>query len=273
MIMNWKYILIVVILIVIVGGSAFWTVQMSQKKPESKFPVSSVLSEFVETVSRVYKPSTGDGGILPEPPRAQIKKAEGYLKERVESTIKVTYAFIDYVLEPPLTHSLVVYAAFDPFRWRADFFMNFEKGEYKSMYLYDGSAYSSCSTSKTAPPDCYRASQTFLEKELQTPLPLNEFLNDVLDPLTLKKFVAETKESKQAQVQEDTRTIATFSADCKVVDDTYSTLDFCIAKDTNLLLHLDVKRKTSSGSILRHFTLTAQSVDFSPLPKEVFTSP
>lgn len=270
--MNWKYILIVIILFAIVAGSVFWIARMMQKKPESELPASSVLSEFVETVSRAYKPATGEG-ILPEPPRAQIKKAEGFLKGRVESEVKVTYTFTDYLSKSSSPHSLVVYAAPDPFRWRVDFIMNLESGEYKNIYFYDGSAYSSCSANGNAPLDCYRTSQTFLEDELQTPLPLTEFLNDVLDPLTLKKFVPGAKESKQVQVQKDTRTIATYSADCQVVEDEYGILDFCTAKDTNLLLHLDVKRKTSSGSILRHFTLTAQSVDFSSLPQEVFTSP
>lgn len=269
--MNRKYILIIVILSTIVAGSIFLITKMPQEKPESGLPASSVLSEFVETVSRVSKPAI-ESGILPEPPRAQIKKAELFIKEIMESTVKIDYAFTDYVPETPLTHSLVVYAAPDPFRWRVDFIMNLDKEEYKNIYLYDGQAYYSCNIIGSEPIDCYRASETFLEKELQTPLPLTEFLNDVLDPLTLKKLVPEIK-ANQAQVQKDTRTIATYSTDCKIVDDEYSTLDFCIAKDTNFLLHLDVKRKTSSGSILRHFTLTAQSVDFSPLSQEVFTLP
>lgn len=269
--MNWRYILIIFILTVIAAGSVFWITKIPQKKFGGKPTTSSLLSEFVETIFRAYKSPMG-GGILPEPPRALIKKTEVFLKEMIKSEIKVTYTFTDHLAESSSPHSLVVYTAPNPFRWRVDFIMNLKSGEYKNIYLYDGSVYSTCSSGGNAPLGCYRASETFLENELQTPLPLTEFLNDILDPLTLKKLVPEVK-AKQAQIQKDTRIIAAYSADCQIVDDEYSILDFCFAKDANLLLHLDVKRKTSSGNILRHFTLTAQSVDFSPFPKEVFILP
>lgn len=221
----------------------------------------SFILSFVDSVSKAHK-STDTGGILPDPPREQLKKAEEVVAKQIESPVKIVYSLTDYLPSPPLTHTLVLYAVPNPFMWRTDFIMNLDDGKHQNTYAYNGSNYLNCSADGDEPLECFDAPDTFLEKYLSTPLPLTEFLNYALDPQTLKKLI--TKAGK-----EYSQTIASFPADCRIVTDQYNKVDFCFAKAyPNLLLYLDFE------VYARRFTLRGESADFSPsFPLEIFISP
>lgn len=272
--MNWKYVLIIVIVAAIAVGSVFWITMKSQEKPEKPAGDLSIysFSDFVKKISRIPKATTGDG-IMPDPPRAMMKEAERFAEMQVKNPVKIDYAFTSDAANPSASFSLALYATPNPFRWRVDFIMNLKDGEYKNVYLYDGSTYRTCRAEANAQLKCSTEPQDFLEKYITTPLILTDFLNDFFEPLSLKKLVPDTEESRKANFQKYTKTVAGYPGNCQVTDDEYSTLDFCLAEDENLLLYLNLKKKSRSGTIFGHYTLTAQNVDSSTLPQEVFVSP
>ncbi|HUW21466.1 MAG TPA: hypothetical protein VMW41_02240 [Candidatus Bathyarchaeia archaeon] len=235
----------------------------------------SALSEFVKMASRFARPATGEmtGGIVPEPPRAFLKEAERFAEKWVKSPAKTNYTFFDSVASPSSSNSLVVYVAPDPFRWRVDFNTNRENIEYKTIYLFDGSGYSSCNVTAAEPPECYQALPKFLEAEIQTPIPLTEFLNSLLDSRILSKLLPEITNLERAQEQNGKREIAGYSTKCKIVKDEYRIFDFCVDEEANLLLYLDVKNTTTTGKVLGQFTLTAQDIDLVPDLQEAFILP
>lgn len=282
--MRVKYIFIFVVSVAVVLGGYLWITKALPRglgsgptipsqptfPPKSPFPSlfpspsSFSLSDFAKTVSQAPEPERG-GGILPDPPRARLKQAERFIEDRLKSDVKITYDFSSTLSAPSTSFTLVVYAAPEPFRWRVDFIKNLKDKIYKDSYINDGNAYYTCKAEGGEPLKCHQQPEDFLEKYISTSLLLTNFLNDIFDSLTLKKLLME--------VQKEERTIASYSTDCKVVEDEYGILDYCVAKDTNYLLYLDSQRKNVSGKIASQFTLKAQSVDISPLLHEVFVSP
>lgn len=279
--MKKKYVFIFVVLVAVALGAYLWATgtlprgfesappvpgpsKFPPKSPPSSLFSSPSLSEFAKTVSLAPEPERG-GGILPDPPRARLKQAERFIEDRLKSDVKITYDSSSSLYALSSSFTLVVYAAPEPFRWRVDFITNFKDKEYKDSYINDGNGYYTCKAEGNEPLKCHQQPTDYLEKYISTSPLLTNFLNDIFDSLTLKKLLME--------VQKEERTIVGYSADCKVVEDEYGILDYCVAKDTNYLLYLDSKRKNASGEIVSQFTLKAQSVDLTPLPNEVFTSP
>jgi hypothetical protein len=272
--MNSRFIFFGIIFLILAGLIFF-----SFKIPKGKVPLPKIfppevsekklspLSDFVEGISVAPK-LTGGGGILPEPPRARIKKAEALIKDKLKDNIKIEYTFKDFASQPSAFYSLVVFAAPDPFRWRVDFLMNLKGKEYKELYIFDGKNYFQCLSDEET--SCSQQPEQFLEKYLFLPMPLTQFLNGILDDYTLVKFVPEIK---QLSFKKETRTIASQQAECKIVEDQHSILDFCLLKGREILTYLDLKIKTASGEVLEHFTLEAQKIDFSPISQQTFTPP
>jgi hypothetical protein len=263
------------IIFLILTGIIFFSLKILEGKvpltkisrPKVSEKKNSPLLDFVEGISVAPKPTSG-GGILPEPPRARIKKAETLIKQKLKDNIKIEYALQDFASQPSTSYSLVVFAAPDPFRWRVDFLMNIKGKEYKEIYIFDGKTYFQCLSGEEE--GCYKQTEQFLEKYLSLSLPLTQFLNWIFDDYTLVKFVPEIK---QLNFKKETRTIASQQAKCKRVEDQHSILDFCLLEGRDILTYLDIKIKTASGKILENFTLEAQKIDFSPISQPTFTPP
>jgi hypothetical protein len=228
---------------------------------------------FAKGISSVSKPR-GGGTVLPDLPREMIKKAEDIVEKQVENPVRAEYVFTsstsDY--DSPFSFLLVLYAAPDPFRWRFDFVMDdIEEGDrYVNIYTYDGINYRTCDLGVGR---CTVAPDNFIEGYLTTPLNLTYLLNDFLEPISFKKLVPNTKESRKASFEEYTETIIGYLGNCQIADDEYSIIEYCLNEEKDILLFLDLKTKWPSGGILRHQTLTLQDIEFSDLSGEVFTSP
>lgn len=265
--MKSKRIFIFVVLALIVFGGGLLLAAKRLVVPLSFLSPSQPqfsLSEFARKVLQASEPERG-AGFLPDPPRTRLKQAERFIKDRVKSDVKITYDFYSSYSGPNSSHSLVLYAAPEPFRWRTDLIMNLDGKDYKATFVNDGTGYLTCQAEGSEPLKCNQQPIDYLE-EYFMPVPLlTDFLNDIFDTLTLRKLMVSGLK--------DERTIADYQANCQVVEDEYGILDYCLDKDTNYLLYLDSQRKNISGKIASQFTLKAQSVDLSPLPDEVFTSP
>lgn len=265
--MKSKRIFIFVVLALIVFGGGLLLAAKRLVVPLSFLSPSQPqfsLSEFARKVLQASEPERG-AGFLPDPPRTRLKQAERFIKDRVKSDVKITYDFYSSYSGPNSSHSLVLYAAPEPFRWRTDLIMNLDGKDYKATFVNDGTGYLTCQAEGSEPLKCNQQPIDYLE-EYFMPVPLlTDFLNDIFDTLTLRKLMVSGLK--------DERTIADYQANCQVVEDEYGILDYCLAKDSNYLLYLDSKRKNISGKIHSQHTLKARSVDLSPLPDEVFVSP
>lgn len=221
----------------------------------------SPLGAFATTLKDV-RPSSQEG-IVANPPREALKKVEQFVKGIVIKDGKADYLFTEYLGENQYNHRVSLYVSANPFRWRADFSTPPVNGQ--SIYIQDGSKYYVCSSYSPEDKGCSVLPSL---DDLGTPIPLTEYLNSLLDPLQLKKFIPGTQESQEATFENTVKTIATKSTNCVKGIDKYGEVEFCMDQESGMpLLISTLKTKLS------RYVLGAQSVDSSPLSADVFSPP
>ncbi len=259
--MNKKILFILIVIILLT-----FAVNFTHLKNPSK------VYSFNDFVKKIGEMKNVKGrGVFPDPPRAIMKEAEKFLKSQVKNSIKINYSFTTSISDDRSAFNLIFYSTPDPFRWRIDFIMRFKDGEYKNSYFYDGSNYYSCIVEPNTKANCYVEQKDFIEKHMSTPLVFTDFLNDFLDPLSLKKLVGEVNGIRERNSKKYSKTIASYLGDCQIAEDQYSIIDFCINREKNILLFIDLKRKANSGKIIKHYSLTAEEIDFSQIFENLFT--
>ncbi|MDP3998785.1 MAG: hypothetical protein Q8P89_04195 [bacterium] len=241
-----------------IGGN-FNNFQMI-KRPQPKFQ-GDILTEFIRTVPPQKQASSG--GIMPEPPREALKKAEEFARSMVTNEVKIEYSF-DESFEKgggdKYSYRLNISVAANPFRWRIDF--SGPPNNFTENFINDGEKYYVCDSEQKF---CNEFS-SLTDPGFSTPLPVTEFLNNFLDPLQLKKLLPGVK---QAQIKEDDRVIAGLSSRCQKATDEIGTVEICLGKESGIPLSIYVDRGTNLGQ----HTIEAQKVSLSPLAPDTFTPP
>lgn len=256
-------ILISLVIILLAGlllaGGSFKNFQIPRKpQPASQ---GDLLAEFIRTIPPQNQ--TSSGGIMPEPPRENMKKTEDFVRPMVTGEAKIEYSFDENFERgggDKYTYPLTVFVAPNPFRWRIDF--SVPQKNFTENFINDGKKYYICDSESKF---CSEFS-SLTDPAFSTPLPITEFLNDFLDPLQLKKLLPG---AKQTQIKEETRIIAGLSSQCKKATDEAGTVEICLAKESNLPLSIHVDR----GANLGYHTIEAKTVSFSPLLPDTFTPP
>jgi hypothetical protein len=219
----------------------------------------SLLGAFATTLKDV-KPSSQEG-IVADPPREALKRVEQFVKGIVTKDGRADYQFTEYLGENQYNHRISLYVSATPFRWRVDF--STPSVNTQSIYIQDGSKYYACSSD----PEDKGCSILSSLDDLGTPIPLTEYLNSLVDPVQLKKFISGTRESREATFENTVKTIVTKSTDCVRGTDEYGEVEFCIDQESGMPLLISLKTK------LRRYILEAQAVDSSPLSADVFSPP
>lgn len=247
----------VLIIIIVLVGTAL-TKQLI-KSPGKTIP--SV--PFPQRFALLLK-DTGPGaqnGIVADPPREALKKMEQYAKGFANIEGKAYYRFLEYLGETPNEDRISLSVSSNPFRWRADFSIPSVKTQY--VYIFDGNKYYSCFSGSRGS----KCSPLPSLDNLSTPIPLTEFLNSLVDPLQLKKFIPGTTESSEATIERTERTILQKSADCTKGNDKYGEVEFCLDKGNGMLLSISLKTK------LRRYNIEATNVSDGPLEVNTFSPP
>lgn len=247
------YLFIIIFFVIAAILFGLWSLR-NKTGQHSKIQNSLLLEEFARAVPAKSQPS--QGGFLPEPPKEALKKAEQFIKNRLKTEAKITYQLTEELgLEnkEKYNYEVIAYVSPQPFKWRIDLNTHIKEEDLRYIYMNNGDSYFVCnSESKTC-----TSFFSFSDPQFSTPLFLTNFLNTVLDPLQLKKFIGGTEESRQAKI----------GSSCTSGADEYGTMEICIDQKTGLLLSMDVRTK------FRYYGLKSQRIETSIISSEVFSPP